>query len=116
MGGLDHRSMQKIPGLLLDNCSEALAVLGVAPADLQPKNAPPRDRVVVATGHRADASSRPPPGRFPNRAACIGKAKGRLREALEAEKAEPAGTLYGIAGAASGVDLLFHRCARNSGF
>jgi hypothetical protein len=71
--------------------------------------------VVVATGHRADAPSRPPPGRFPNTAACIERAKGWLREALETEKAETAGTLCGIAGAASGVDLLFHEVCKELG-
>jgi hypothetical protein len=99
-------------GLLLDNCHEALAALEVTPADPEPEQPPPRDRVVVATGHRADAPSRPPPGRFPNTAACIDKAKGWLRQALEAEKSETAGTLYGIAGAASGVDLLFHEVCK----
>jgi hypothetical protein len=102
-------------GLLLDNCREALATLGVVPADLQPKEPPPRDRVIVATGHRADAPSRPPPGRFPNTSTCIDKAKGWLREALQAEKAETAGTLSGIAGAASGVDLLFHQVCKELG-
>ena len=99
-------------GLLADNCEAAFAGLDATPADLQPKERPPRDRVVVATGHRADAPSRPPPGRFPNTAACIDKAKGWLRETLRAEKAETAGTLYGIAGAASGVDLLFHEVCK----
>jgi hypothetical protein len=102
-------------GLLADNCGVAFAGLGATPADLQPKEPPPRDRVVVATGHRADAPSRPPPGRFPNTAACIDKAKGWLREALQAEKAETAGTFYGIAGAASGVDLLFHEVCKELG-
>jgi len=102
-------------GLLADNCSAAFAGLGATPADLQPKEPPPRDRVVVATGHRADAPSRPPPGRFPNTTACIDKAKGWLREALQAEKAQTAGTLYGIAGAASGVDLLFHEVCKELG-
>jgi hypothetical protein len=102
-------------GLLADNSGAAFAGLGATPADLQPKEPPPRDRVVVATGHRADAPGRPPPGRFPNTAACIDKAKGWLREALRAEKAETAGTLYGIAGAASGVDLLFHEVCKEFG-
>jgi hypothetical protein len=102
-------------GLLADNCSAAFAGLGATPADLQPKEPPPRDRVVVATGHRADAPSRPPPGRFPNTPRCIDKAKSWLREALQAEKAETAGTLYGIAGAASGVDLLFHEACKELG-
>jgi hypothetical protein len=102
-------------GLLAENCGAAFAGLGATPADLQPKEPPPRDRVVVATGHRADAPSRPPPGRFPNTTACIDKAKGWLREALRAEKAQTAGTLYGIAGAASGVDLLFHEVCKELG-
>jgi hypothetical protein len=102
-------------GLLADNCSAAFAGLGATPADLQPKEPPPRDRVVVATGHRADAPGRPPPGRFPNTAACIDKAKGWLRQALQAEKTETAGMLYGIAGAASGVDLLFHEVCKELG-
>ena len=101
-------------GLLPENCAAAFAGLGATPADLQPKEPPPRDRVVVATGHRADAASRPPPGRFPNTAACIVKTKAWLRQALEAEKKETAGTLYGIAGAAS--ISCFTKCARNSGF
>jgi hypothetical protein len=102
-------------GLLPSNCHAAFAGLGIAPADLQPNASGPRDRVVVATGHRADAHSRPLPGRFPNTATCIDKAKGWLREALQAEKAETAGTLYGIAGAASGVDLLFHEVCKELG-
>jgi len=99
-------------GLLPDNCAAAFAGPGATLADLQPKEPPPRDRVVVAAGHRADAPSRLPPGRFPNTAACIDMAKGWLRQALEAEKKETAGTLYGIAGAASGVDLLFHEVCK----
>jgi hypothetical protein len=102
-------------GLLAENCSAAFAGLGATPADLQPKEPPPHDRVVVATGHRADPPSRPPPGRFPNTPACIDEAKGWLREALQAEKAETTGTLYGIAGAASGVDLLFHEVCKELG-
>ena len=102
-------------GLLAENCGAAFAGLGVTPADLRAKEPPPRDRVVVATGHRADAPSRPPPGRFPNTAACIDKAKVWLLQALQAEKAETAGALSGIAGAASGVDLLFHEVCKELG-
>ena len=102
-------------GLLPERCAAAFAGLGATPADLQPKEPPPRDRVVVATGHRADPPSRPPPGRFPNTAVCVDKAKGWLRETLEAEKKETAGALSGIAGAASGVDLLFHEVCKELG-
>jgi tetratricopeptide (TPR) repeat protein len=102
-------------GLLAENCSAAFAGLGTTPADPQPKEPPPPDRVVVAAGHRADSPSRPPPGRFPNTTASIDKAKGWLRQTLEAEKKETPGTLYGIAGAASGVDLLFHEVCKELG-
>jgi hypothetical protein len=102
-------------GLLGENCSAAFAGLGATPADLRAKEPPPRDRVIVATGHRADAPSRPPPGRFPNTPACIDKAKDWLRRILEAEKAETMGALSGIAGAASGVDLLFHEVCKEFG-
>jgi hypothetical protein len=102
-------------GLLAENCGAAFAGLGATPADLQATEPPPRDRVVVATGHRADAPGRAPPGRFPNTAACIDKARDWLRETLATEKAETVGTLYGIAGAASGVDLLFHEVCKELG-
>ncbi len=100
-------------GLFSENCRAAFDALGVVPsAGEADKMKPPRNRVIVATGHRADALNRPPPGRFPNTAACIAKAKAWLREVIAAEKAATAGSFTGIAGAASGTDLLFHEvCA-----
>jgi hypothetical protein len=68
---------------------------------------PPRDRVIVATGHRVDAAGRQS-ARFPNTRECIDKAKAWLREVVEAEKTQTRGAISGIAGAASGTDLLFH--------
>ena len=67
----------------------------------------PRDRVIVATGHRVDAPGRPS-ARFPNTRECIDKARAWLREVVEAEKTQTSGAVWGIAGAASGTDLLFH--------
>src|SRR5262245_45281697 len=75
---------------------------------------PRRDRIIVGTGHRADAPNREAP-RFPNTPECISKAKVWLREHLEAEKAETKGSLSGIAGAASGTDLLFHEVCNELG-
>ncbi len=103
-------------GLFPENCLAALAALGVTPADIngadQRKQPKPRDRVIVATGHRADGPGRPPPGRFPNTPECLTKAKAWLRQAVETERAETAGSIRGIGGAASGADLLFHEvCA-----
>jgi len=104
-------------GLFLENCKAALEALGLTQADLQeadqPKQPQPRDRIIVATGHRADALDRPPPGRFPNTPECIAAARQWLQKALKTEKdATIAGSVSGIGGAASGTDLLFHEvCA-----
>jgi len=82
----------------------------VAAAGAAQKSAP-RDRVLVGTGHRADAPSRAVP-RFPNTRDCIAKAKAWLHEQVAAEKAQTGGAVSGIGGAASGADLLFHEvCA-----
>ncbi|MDB5555666.1 MAG: hypothetical protein JWL86_5650 [Rhizobium sp.] len=116
-------------GLFPDNVRAALEALGVqtpAPAAGAAAMAqvsteqinkpvavakPPRDRVIVATGHRVDDTGRQPP-RFPNTKECVEKAKAWLRATIEAEKAQTTGTISGVAGAASGTDLLFHEvCA-----
>ena len=102
-------------GLFPENCSAALEALGVpASPAASSKEPPPRDRIIVGTGHRADAPNREAP-RFPNTPECIAKAKVWLREQLEAEKAETKGSLSGIAGAASGTDLLFHEVCNELG-
>ena len=102
-------------GLLPENCVAALKALGVptAPPAALANPAPPAqalDCVIVGTGHRVDANDRKSP-RFPNTSECIGKVKDWLRERIATEKAATAGTAgstTGIAGAASGFDLLFH--------
>jgi hypothetical protein len=98
-------------GLFAENCQAALEGLGVTQQYLDTANqleqSQPRNRVIVVTGHRADAPDRPPPGRFPNTPECIAKAKAWLRQVVEAEKAKAEGTIAGISGAASGTDLLF---------
>ena len=75
---------------------------------------PPRDRVIVATGHRVDDPGRQPP-RFPNSSACIEKAKAWLRATIEAERKLTTGSISGLAGAASGTDLLFHEVCADLG-
>lgn len=62
-------------------------------------------RVVLFTGHRIDAADRQKP-RFP--ADKEGIAREAIRAALAAEKAQPGGVALGIAGGASGGDILFH--------
>jgi hypothetical protein len=69
-------------------------------------SAPPRDRVIVATGHRADTPDRKSP-RFPNTKESNDKAKAWLRERVAAERTETNGLVSGIGGAASGTDLIF---------
>ncbi|MGA9576731.1 MAG: tetratricopeptide repeat-containing protein, partial [Terrimicrobiaceae bacterium] len=100
-------------GLFPENCRAAIESLGIPSSTSEfsaadpLKEMPPRDRVIVATGHRADAPDRASP-RFPNTPEFIAKAKSWLREKVEAEKAETKGSISGMGGAASGTDLLFH--------
>ena len=71
------------------------------PAPEQPR------RVVVFTGHRVDVPGRPKP-RFPPEKE--GVARAEIRRAIEHELAR--GAIQGIAGGASGGDILFHEvCA-----
>ena len=94
-------------GLLTENVDSALQ--GLAAVD-ELTALPPalRPRVVVFSGHRIDDPDRAEP-RFP--AAAEPAATRLLREAVAAERAE-AGQIEGIAGAASGGDILFHEvCA-----
>jgi hypothetical protein len=107
-------------GIFPENCRAALDALGVqmpvfgaGPSGvIAPSSV--RDRVVVATGHRVDAPGRQVP-RFPNTPECIDKTKAWLRAMVEAEKAETTGSISGIAGAASGTDLLFHEVSDELG-
>ena len=75
---------------------------------------PPPDRVLLFTGHRIDDVGRATP-RFP--AAMEATARQALRAAIEQMlTAWPAGTrVRGIAGGASGGDLLFHEVCHDLG-
>jgi hypothetical protein len=94
-------------GLFTDNAKAALAALG-APEDAPA--VPPPARVLVFSGHRVDAPDRPLP-RFPP--AAVPQATEMIRAAIAGEQ-ELAGShpVEGIAGGASGGDILFHElCA-----
>jgi hypothetical protein len=94
-------------GLFADKARAALEALGAAEQAPAP---PPRARVVVFSGHRVDAPDRPQP-RFPPDA--VPRAAEMIREAVARER-ELAGShpIEGIAGGASGGDILFHEiCA-----
>jgi hypothetical protein len=68
-------------------------------------NPEPEQRALVFSGHRVDAPERATP-RFP--AASEQAARRMIREALQAQLAGRETMARGIAGAASGGDILFH--------
>ena len=70
------------------------------------------DLVLVFSGHRPDAPNRPRP-RFP--AACEPRARDLLAAALARELAMAGGRVAGLAGGASGGDILFHEAAAELG-
>jgi hypothetical protein len=88
--------------LLTENAEAVLSVLdpASAPAASGPK------RVLLFTGHMIDAPGRKEP-RFPPDKADVAKQK--IAEAVAAEQQLAGGIAYGIAGAASGGDILFHQ-------
>jgi hypothetical protein len=96
-------------GVLAENAQAALEALELSP---EPAAAPaaPRTRTIVFSGHRIDEPGRGQP-RFP--ASAEARATAMIRAALEEEKRR-AGTspIIGIAGGASGGDIIFHeQCA-----
>ena len=100
-------------GVLTENVEAALQALG---ADEEPPAlAPPvRPRIVVFSGHRIDEPGRAEP-RFP--AEAEGAAARLIRGAVVAERAAAGnGSVKGVAGAASGGDILFHEVCGELGF
>ena len=68
--------------------------------------------VLLFTGHRLDAPGRQTP-RFP--AAAEALAEGMIAEAIASEMAATEGPMAGLAGGASGGDILFHEAAGRLG-
>ncbi len=105
-------------GILTANLQAALAIAGNPPAAAaEPPQAvagaaaaPPR--TLLFTGHRIDDPDRPTP-RFP--AAKERSAREALRGKIAAELAAPGGVALGIAGGASGGDILFHELCDDLG-
>ncbi len=97
-------------GLFTDCAKAGLEALGAAE---QPPEPPERPRVIVFAGHRIDVPKRTRP-RFPPESEA--KAAEMIREAIAKEK-ELAGSqqLEGIAGGASGGDILFHELCADQG-
>jgi len=91
-------------GLLKENVEAVLSVLEPAPAVAPVASAP--QRVLLFTGHMIDAPGRKEP-RFPPEKVEVAKQK--IAEAVAAEQQIAGGIAYGIAGCASGGDILFHQ-------
>ena len=91
-------------GLLKENVEAVLSVLEPAPVVTAVASAP--QRVLLFTGHMIDAPGREKP-RFP--AEKVEVAKQKIAEAVAAEQQVAGGIAYGIAGCASGGDILFHQ-------
>ncbi len=92
-------------GILTENVEAALEVIPAVTG----KEAGP-ERVLLFTGHRVDAAGREKP-RFPRTKEAAEAARQAIREKILAER-ERSPVAYGIAGGASGGDILFHEvCA-----
>lgn len=91
-------------GLLKENVDAVLNVL--EPAPVVTEVAAAAKRVLLFTGHMLDAPGRTEP-RFP--ADKVEIAKQKIAEAVAAEQQVAGGIAYGIAGCASGGDILFHQ-------
>ena len=105
-------------GLLQDNVTaaleaidKALAACGEAPVARERPA-----RVVLFTGHMVDRPDRSADkARFPRTPEAEAKARALIEQALRAEMAEPGGVSLGIAGGASGGDILFHEICASLG-
>ncbi len=98
-------------GLFTGNARAAIQELGVPDreASVEPAR---RTRVILFAGHRVDAPGRSTP-RFPaSRVEAVRQAIARL---VAHEREEAAGPVIGMAGGASGGDLLFHEVCAEAG-
>jgi hypothetical protein len=104
--------------VLADAAAAALAGI----QELEPAAAPAADRVaapgriLLFTGHRIDAADRAAQGkapRFPTGAEA--EARRMIADAVDRERASAGGEMVGIAGGASGGDILFHEVCAERG-
>ena len=98
-------------GLLKENVEAVLGVLEPEAPAVAAVAATPQ-RVLLFTGHMIDAPGRAEP-RFPPDKVEVAKQK--IAEAVTAEQQLAGGIAYGIAGAASGGDILFHQVCEAMG-
>ena len=99
-------------GLLQENVQAVVGVLdgNVAPAPPPAASAP--RRVLLFTGHMIDAPDRAEP-RFPP--SKVDVATEKITEAITSEQQISGGIAYGVAGCASGGDIIFHKACEALG-
>ncbi|MGY1670309.1 tetratricopeptide repeat-containing protein [Geodermatophilus sp. SYSU D00710] len=101
-------------GVFAETAAAALEGLGV-PEQPAPQPDVPRPRVLVFAGHRVDAPDRAHP-RFPRTQDAEHAAARMIAEAIADERAAAGdGAVEGIAGGASGGDILFHEACHAAG-
>lgn len=94
-------------GVVTDNVAEALKMIPVPEGSEGPGTKPPH--VLLFTGHRIDTPTRKKP-RFP--ASKEEDARVAIRDKVSSELERVGGEVVGIAGGASGGDIIFHEvCA-----
>lgn len=96
--------------ILTENTQAALPNVAASAEKNAPEQAAPR--VILFTGHRIDAAGREQP-RFPRTKET--QARALIRDAVVAEQQKATGQLLGIAGGASGGDILFHEVCQELG-
>jgi hypothetical protein len=100
-------------GVLADSATAAMAVVDELERGLPPDpHVSSPARVIVFTGHRIDKPGRKPP-RFPKETE--GEARRMIAEAVVAERTKADGEVVGLAGGASGGDILFHEVCGEQG-
>jgi hypothetical protein len=96
-------------GVMTANVAAALKAIPNPNVSHEPDEKPPH--VLLFTGHRVDSPGREKP-RFPNTQAAEAAARLAIKNTIEKELARVGGPLIGIAGGASGGDILFQEvCA-----
>ncbi len=109
---IDQLSLYQNLGIFSANVEAVLAELGVNQPhteEICPDDSIVNNRVLMFTGHMIDSPDRENP-RFPADKETV--AKEEIKKLIENELSESGGINYGIAGGASGGDILFHEvCA-----
>ena len=97
-------------GLLQEKVSAVLQMLDVNQGTGEGSSVPATgpNRVLLFTGHMVDRPNRDVP-RFPNKEDKIAAAKQAIKDKISEEHKTAKGIAYGVAGCASGGDILFHQ-------